>query len=271
MPMMLLNVVTERSFFEWILFYITKYWPMFLEGAGVTLLLSLSGTIFGFVIGLAIGVVRTIPENLQRNPVLKVLLKLVNFLLAAYIEIFRGTPMMVQAMVIFYGIPAVTGLHLPTIPAGIFIISINTGAYLAEIVRGGIISIDKGQFEAAHSLGMTHTQTMLNIVLPQAVRNILPALGNEFVINIKDSSVMNVISVSELYFNSLGIAGMAYRFFEVFTITAIIYFICTFTVTRLLRLVEKKLDGPDSFQIHGSQTVPEVELQLKRGHIGRGM
>lgn len=270
MPMMLLAAAADRNFFEWIIFYITKYWPMFLEGTGNTLLLSLTGTIFGFVIGLAIGVIRTIPESPKENIIIKILRKIMTFLLVTYIEVFRGTPMMVQAMVIFYGIPIITGIHLPTIGAGIFIISINTGAYLAEIVRGGIISVDKGQFEAAHSLGMTHTQTMVNVVLPQAIRNILPALGNEFVINIKDSSVLNVISISELYFNSLGIAGMSYRFFEVFTVTAIIYFICTFTITRLLRLLEKKLDGPDNFAIHGSQTVPEVELKLKRGTFGSG-
>jgi putative lysine transport system permease protein len=166
MPMMLVAAAAERNFFEWILFYITKYWPMFLDGTAITLLLSLTGTIFGFVIGLAIGVIRTIPENPRRPVVLKILIKIVNFLLAAYIEIFRGTPMMVQAMVIFYGIPTLTGIHLPTIPAGIFIISINTGAYLAEIVRGGIISIDKGQYVAdslrqhdvEHRLRMRHAE-----------------------------------------------------------------------------------------------------------------
>jgi putative lysine transport system permease protein len=265
MPMMLLSAPPTRSFFEWIAFYLTKYWPMFLDGTAIMLLLSLTGTIFGFVIGLAIGVVRTIPENPRRPFLLKVLIKIVNFLLAAYIEIFRGTPMMVQAMVIFYGIPALTGIHLPTIPAGILIVSINTGAYLAEIVRGGILSIDKGQFEAAHSLGMTHTQTMLNVVLPQAIRNILPAIGNEFVINIKDTSVLNVISVVELFFQSKSVAGIAYRTFEVFFITSVIYFILTFTVTRILRFIEKKMDGPDNFMIHGSQSVPEVEIGLRMG------
>jgi putative lysine transport system permease protein len=189
---------------------------------------------------------------------------LINFLLVAYIEIFRGTPMMVQAMVIFYGIALVWGIHLPVLAAGIFIVSINTGAYLSEIVRGGIISIDRGQFEAAHSLGMTHTQTMVNIVLPQAIRNILPAIGNEFVINIKDTSVLNVISVSELYFESKGIAGNNLRYFEVFLITCVIYFILTFSVTRILRLIEKKMQGPENFTIHGSQTVPEAEIRLHR-------
>jgi putative lysine transport system permease protein len=264
MPM-LLSLATERNFFEWIIYFITKYWSMFLYGTGNTLLISITGTILGFIIGLAIGVIRTMPENSRESLFIRIIRKIFTFFLVAYIEVFRGTPMMVQAMVIFYGIPLATGIHLPVIFAGIFIISINTGAYLAEIVRGGILSIDKGQFEAAHTLGMTHTQTMLNIVLPQAIRNIMPALGNEFVINIKDSSVLNVISVSELFFESLGIAGSSYRFFEVFTVTSMIYFVCTFSVTRILRLIEKKLDGPDNFTIHGSQTVPEAEFKLRKG------
>jgi putative lysine transport system permease protein len=238
---------------------------MFLRGAGVTLLIAITGTIIGFFIGLLIGIIRTIPANHKESFLKKAIRKVFTFLLVAYIEVFRGTPMIVQAVVIFYGIPIVFGVFLDVTGAAICIVSINTGAYLAEIVRGGILSIDKGQFEAAHSLGMTHTQTMVNIVLPQAIRNILPALGNEFVINIKDTSVLNVISVNELFFASKGIAGANFRFFEVFLITSVIYFIMTYTVTRILRLVERKLDGPDNFIIHGSQSVPEVELNLKRG------
>lgn len=265
MPMLSFMAV-DRSFFEWVAYFIQHYWSMFLYGIGITLLISLSGTIFGFVIGLFIGIIRTIPADSKDSVIKKVLLKIINFILVAYIEVFRGTPMMVQAIVIFYGIPIIfPGTFLPVLGAGIFIISINTGAYLAEIVRGGILAIDKGQFEAAHTLGMTHTQTMLNIILPQAIRNILPALGNEFVINIKDSSVLNVIGVTEFYFESKSIAGIGFRFFEVFFVTCLGYFICTFTVTRILRLLEKKLDGPANFTIHGSQTVPEAELKVKGG------
>jgi putative lysine transport system permease protein len=259
-------MAADRNFFEWVAYFIQKYWSMFLFGTGNTLLISLTGTILGFIIGLAIGVFRTIPLDPKDSFVKKVFQKLVSFLLVAYIEIFRGTPMMVQAMVIFYGIPiAFPSVHLPVIFAGILIISINTGAYLAEIVRGGILAIDKGQFEAAHTLGMTHTQTMMNIILPQAIRNIMPALGNEFVINIKDSSVLNVIGVSELFFEAKGVAGSSFRFFEVFFVASVIYFVCTFSVTRILRYIEKKLDGPENFTIHGSQTVPEAELKVRRG------
>ena len=177
--------------YEWLVRIITNYWPMFIRGAGVTLLISIIGTIIGAIIGLLIGVIRTIPMP-ERGPK-RVFLKFVNFLLSAYIEFFRGTPMIVQAMVIFYGSALVFNVYMDRILAAIFIVSINTGAYMAEIVRGGIISIDKGQFEAAQAIGMNHPQTMLNVVLPQVIRNILPATGNEFVINIKDTSVLNVI------------------------------------------------------------------------------
>ncbi len=178
--------------------------------------------------------------------------------------------MMVQAMVIFYGSAMIYGIRMSPIFAGVFIVSINTGAYMAEIVRGGIISIDKGQFEASHAIGMTHAQTMISIVLPQAIRNILPALSNEFVINIKDTSVLNVIGVTELYFQSNSAAGNNFRYFEVFLITCIIYFIMTFTVTRILRYFEAKLEGPSVYTIHGSQTVPEAEIKISTGSKKNG-
>lgn len=177
---------------------------------------------------------------------------------------FRGTPMIVQAMVLFYGFAAVTGISPNTTIAGIVIVSINTGAYMAEIVRGGM-SIDKGQFEAAHSIGMTHVQTMTSIILPQAIRNILPATGNEFVINIKDTSVLNVISVTELFFKTSMVNAGTYKPFETFFVACVLYFIMTFTVTRILRMIERKMDGPKTFTIHGSQTVPEAEIKVTDG------
>ena len=150
--------------------------------------------------------------------------------------------MIVQAMVIYYGTAQAFGVSLDRTLAAIFIVSINTGAYMSEIVRGGIFAVDKGQFEAATALGMTHGQTMRKIVLPQVIRNILPATGNEFVINIKDTSVLNVISVVELYFSGNTVATQTYQYFQTFFIIAVIYFILTFTVTRILRFVERKMD-----------------------------
>lgn len=255
----------DASFFAWVSFIWEQYWPLFIRGAGNTLFIALTGTIMGSLIGILIGVIRTIPIDHHTSPVKRIFLKIINFILLCYIEIFRGTPMIVQAMVIFYGAAMVYGIKLPPISAGIFIVSINTGAYMAEIVRGGILSIDKGQFEAAHAIGMTHAQTMSSIVLPQAIRNILPATSNEFVINIKDTSVLSVISVTELFFLSKSAAGTNFRYFEVFLITCIIYFILTFTVTRILRFLEMKLDGPSVYTIHGSQTVPEAEFRIVDG------
>lgn len=260
--MMILAAAAGKTFWGWVAYLFLEYWPLFLRGAGVTLLISITGTIIGFVIGLGVGVVRTIPIDHKTSFIKKFFLKIINALLVAYIEIFRGTPMIVQAMVIFYGSAMAFNIQVSPLFAGIFIVSINTGAYMAEIVRGGILAVDKGQFEAAHSIGMTHSQTMLNVVLPQAIRNILPATGNEFVINIKDTSVLNVISVSELYFMSKSAAGNNFRYFEVFLITCILYFIMTFTVTRILRAIEHKLDGPKSYRIHGSQTTPEAEIKV---------
>lgn len=248
---------------EWIIRILSEYWPMFLRGAGVTLLISIIGTLVGSLIGLLIGVIRTVP--MPGRGIKRILLKVVNGVLASYIEFFRGTPMIVQAMVIFYGTALAFGIHMDRLFAAIFIVSINTGAYMAEIVRGGIISVDRGQFEAAHAIGMNHLETMTNVVLPQAIRNILPATGNEFVINIKDTSVLNVISVTELYFQTKSVAGNNFRYFEAFFVACIIYFIMTFTITRILRYFERRLDGPESYTLNQMQVAtPEDILRLNR-------
>jgi putative lysine transport system permease protein len=218
---------------------------MFLRGAGLTLLIALIGTVLGAIIGLLAGVIRTIP--VPERGAKKVLLKVINGILSIYIEFFRGTPMIVQAMVIYYGSALAFGIDMNVFVAAIIVVSINTGAYMAEIVRGGIVSIDKGQFEAAHAIGMTHVQTMWNVVLPQVIRNILPATGNQFVINIKDTSVLNVISVTELYFVTKSISGNNFRYFESFFVACMIYFVMTFIVTRILLYIEKKLDGSDNY------------------------
>lgn len=253
---------------EWIVKILQSNWPMFLRGAGMTLLISIIGTLIGTLIGLIIGVIRTIP--VPERGTKKAFLKIINTILSIYIEFFRGTPMIVQAMVIYYGSAAALGIDIDRVLAGLFIVSVNTGAYMSEIVRGGIVSIDKGQFEAAQAIGMNHFQTMTNIVLPQVIRNILPATGNEFVINIKDTSVLNVISVSELYFQTKSISGNNFRYFESFFISCIIYFVMTFTVTRILRAIEKKLDGPENYIIAGNQMqveTPEDMAKKANGNV----
>lgn len=240
---------------------VLDYWPQLLRGVGNTMLIALTGTVAGLLIGLLIGVLRTTPFS--KNSVLRVLHKILNAICTVYVEVFRGTPMMVQAMVIYWGYAFATGgKTLALIPSGIFIVSINTGAYMAEIVRGGIISVDKGQFEGASAIGMNHVKTMVYIVIPQVMRNILPSISNEFVINIKDTSVLNVIGVAELYYYAGIIRKMNFQIFQTYVVICVLYFALTFTITKLLRLCEKKLDGKDSYTICGSQSDPNAEIHI---------
>ena len=251
------------SFLNDVLNIFIKYYPQLLTGVGNTLLIALTSTVAGLALGLLTGVVRTAP--MSKNPVLRALHKLLNAIIAIYVEIFRGTPMMVQSMVIYWGYAFATGGDtLPLIPSGILIVSINTGAYMAEIVRGGIISIDRGEFEGAMSIGMTHAQTMFKVIIPQVMRNILPSVSNEFVINIKDTSVLNVIGVTELYYFAGIIKRQNFQTFQTYLVVCILYFILTFTVTRLLRWVERKLDGNENYTIFGSQTDVNAEIHITK-------
>ena len=251
------------EFIREVLGIISQYYSYLLSGVGYTMLIALIGTAAGFLIGLITGVIRTAPRS--KNAVVRVLHKIVNAIIAVYIEVFRGTPMMVQAMVIYWGYAFLNdGATLPLIPAGLFIVSINTGAYMAEIVRGGIISVDKGQLEGAYSVGMTHAQAMTRVELPQALRNILPSVSNEFVIIIKDTSVLNVIGVTELYYFAGIIKRQNFQTFQTYFVICILYFILTFTITRLLRWVERKLDGNENYTIFGSQTDVNAEIHITK-------
>ena len=251
------------SFLQEVIQIFVKYYPQLLTGIANTLLIALTGTVAGLIVGLLTGVVRT--ASYSKNPVLRTLHRILNFIIAVYVEIFRGTPMMVQSMVIYWGYAFATGgKTLPLIPSGILIVSINTGAYMAEIVRGGIISIDKGQFEGAMSIGMTHSQTMLKVIIPQVMRNILPSVSNEFVINIKDTSVLNVIGVTELYYFAGVIKRQNFQTFQTYLVVCILYFIMTFTITRLLRYIEKRLDGKENYVIFGSQTDVDAEIHIRK-------
>ena len=247
------------KFFNDVGFLVSNYGIDFLRGLGYTLLISLISTVIGLIIGLIIGVIRTMPKS--KNKMGRFFRKILDFLLSAYVEIFRGTPMMVQAMVIYWGYAFASGGNtLNLIFAGILIVSINTGAYMAEIVRGGIMSIDKGQFEGANAIGMTHFQTMRYIILPQVLKNILPSVSNEFVINIKDTSVLNVIGVTELYFFAKVTVKETFLTFPCYFIICVMYFIVTFTITRLLRLLEKKLSGKKNYKIQGSQNLDAISI-----------
>ena len=238
------------TFFEWIPFLWKEYSPLLLKGAWTSLYLAFLGTAIGFLVGLLVAIIRTIPDPPRTKKVRYWLLRFVKFLCVAYIEVFRGTPLMVQAMVIYYGLMRFASVKLPLIVASMLIVGINTGAYMAEIMRSGIISIDRGQTEAAVSLGMSHWQTMRAVILPQAIRNVLPSVGNELVVNVKDTSVLNVIAVSELFFVAKSASGTYLKYFEVYTIVAAMYLVMTMFLSRALAKLEKKMDGPSEFEAY---------------------
>ena len=253
------------DFFQWVQVILDNYGMLLAKGTGITILLAIVGTGVGFLIGLLIGVYKTLPIRDEDPAIKKILYKVFSFILSAYIEVFRSTPMMVQATVIYYGAAFMFSLRLDPVMAGMFIISINTGAYMAEIVRGGIISVDKGQFEATHSIGMTHFQSMRYVILPQAIRNILPATGNQFIINIKDSCVLSVISVTELFFQTKSAAGATFQTFPAYFIACVIYFVLCFSITQILRKLETRMDGSETYTIYGTEPVINGADTLKRG------
>ena len=183
------------------------------------------------------------------------MVRVIQFILGAYVEIFRGTPMIVQSMFIFYGWAMLTGKPMGVWPAALFIVSINTGAYMAETVRGGILSIDPGQTEGAKAIGMTHVQTMTAVILPQTLRSILPQIGNNLIINVKDTSVLFLIGFTELFYRAKAATGANYQYFATYTIIMVYYFVMTFVLSRLLRLLERRLAGSDSYDLATTDTL----------------
>ena len=243
-------MISEMNFLERIVYLLQQYGTSYLKGAGTTLVIALVSTFVGCVIGFAVGIVQTIPSDPKRDSVVKrVLLKIVKIIMKAYVELFRGTPMIVQAVFIYYGMAQVFGIQLGMWSAAFFVVSINTGAYMAESVRGGIISVDPGQMEGAKAIGMTHFQAMIHVILPQAFRNIIPQIGNNFIINIKDTSVLSIISIVDLFFVHKSVAGALYTYFESATIVMCIYLTMTLVSSSLLLLCEKKLDGDENFEL----------------------
>ena len=218
--------------------FLSKYWPMFIRGAGTTLILS----VFTVFIGLIVGIVLALMRLGKFKPI--------SLLSAAYTEFIRGTPLMVQIFFIFYALPQMgikipnisgLGFDFPRFASGILAMGLNSAAYVGEIVRAGIQAVDKGQTEAARSLGMTGWQTMRRVVLPQAFKNILPALGNEFVTVIKESSIVSVIGIADLMFRTNDVIALSYKSLECLAVAALIYFVLTFISSRLVSLAERKL------------------------------
>ncbi|MBI9009161.1 MAG: amino acid ABC transporter permease [Tenericutes bacterium] len=217
-----------------------RYFSLFVEGALLTIGISLVGTVIGFVLALFIVTGKTLNIKDFESKASKITKQVIKKVSSLYVIIFRGTPMIVQASFFWFGL----GLFGNALLCGLFVVSLNTAAYIAEIIRGGIQSVDSGQTEASKSLGMTGSQTMRYIIFPQAIKNSLPAIGNEFVINIKDTAVLSVIGIFELFNQTRKIAGMHYRQLEAYLIVALIYLFLTYTVSSILRQVEKRLDMP---------------------------
>lgn len=252
-----------QDFFGRIIFLIQKYGMSLLKGAGTTLLIALVGTIIGCLIGFIVGIIQTIPVSKRDNIFKRILLKFLKLIMNIYVEVFRGTPMMVQAMFIYYGSAVLFGINMDMWFAAYFIVSINTGAYMAETVRGGILSINDGQTEGAKAIGMNHFQTMLYVILPQALRNIMPQIGNNLIINIKDTCVLSVIGTVELFFATKSVAGTYYTYFEAYSITMVMYLFMTVTFSKLLRLVENKLNGPEDYSLSTTDTLAYTSGLLK--------
>ena len=229
-----------------------KYHVMYLNGIKNTLILALVATFIGCVIGLVCGILNTIPYTKNDNIVKRFFLRLIRIIVRVYVEVFRGTPMVLQAVFIYYGLPYFTNNTMQFADvwtAAILIVSINTGAYMAESVRGGIISIDPGQTEGAKAIGMTHVQTMTNVILPQALRNIMPQIGNNFIINVKDTSVMFIISFTEFFAAHRYIVGVNNMYFPSAAIEMVGYLTMTLIASVILRWVEKLMDGADSYEL----------------------
>ena len=243
------NMGLPTTFFEWVTFLVTKYYGDFLRGLAVTMEVATISTILGSCIGFLVGVIRSIPDDKGASVPYRVLIKGLKGIMAAYVSIIRGTPLMVQAMVVYYGTMSLWGWDIPSFSAGVGVLSVHIGAYMSESVRGAIGAIDKGQMEGGMAVGMSYGQIMFHVIIPQAFRNLIPQIGNTYVSSIKDTSVLNVIAVTEMYFAARTITGTYYKFFETYIIICVIYFVVTTLVSRILQIVEKLLAGKSNYEL----------------------
>lgn len=234
--------------FQWMVFLAQKYSSMFIQGTWLTLYIAVLGTLFGFVLGYVVGIVNDIRINEGDNPAKKLLIKVVKAIFTIYVELFRDTPMIVQAMIIYYGIRQM-GTDMTPVFAGIIVTVLNTGAYMGETVRAGIGSIDIGQREGAWAMGMSPFKTMFYVVLPQAFKNIIPEMANNFLTNLKMTSVLNVIAVQELFMAAKTVGGNYYKYFEAYLVIAVIYFVLCFVFDKLFKLIEKKMQGKRDYAL----------------------
>ena len=249
----------------------SKYSSSYLNGVKNTLVLALVATLIGCIIGFICGILQTIPHAKTDHPVKRFFLAMIRAIVRIYVEVFRGTPMVLQAVFVYYGLPYFTNQQVQFTNvwmAAILVVSINTGAYMAETVRGGILSIDPGQTEGAKAIGMNHFQTMLYVILPQALRNIMPQIGNNFIINVKDTSVMFIISFTDFFAVHRGVVGATYLYFPSAALEMVGYLCMTLIASLLLRMWETKLDGDDSYALAtGDQLAPTAGML---NHPGKG-
>lgn len=213
--------------------FLGKYFEYYLKGAEITIVLAFFAVLFGTMLGLALTLLR------------RSKFKIISLIATSYVEFVRGTPLLVQIYIIYIGLPKLIGTDMPDMLVGAIALSLNSAAYVSEIIRAGIDAVDKGQMEASRSLGMNHGLTMIHIIIPQAFKNILPALGNEFIAIIKDSSMVSVIGVAELMYNAGIVRGNTALGLEPIIVAAVIYFILTFTLTRALGYVERWMKASD--------------------------
>ena len=234
------------------------YGQSYLAGAQSTIVLAVLCTAVGCLIGLVCGILQTIPYPQKGRPLFKAALWLIRAIVRVYVELFRGTPMILQAVFLYYALPYFTGnaLRFPSVWLAAFtVVSINTGAYMAETVRGGILSIDIGQTEGAKAIGMTHYKSMRHVILPQTFRNILPQIGNNLIINIKDTSVMFIIGFTDLFAVHKAVVGATYLYFPSAFIEMGGYLVMTVICSIILRLIENKMDGPISYDLNTTDTL----------------
>ncbi|HCD5441989.1 TPA: ABC transporter permease subunit, partial [Staphylococcus aureus] len=213
--------------------FISKYGSFFLKGIKITILISLIGVALGSILGAFVALMK-----LSK-------IKIISWIASIYIEILRGTPMLVQVFIVFFGITAALGLDISALVCGTIALVINSSAYIAEIIRAGINAVDKGQMEAARSLGLNYRQTMKSVIMPQAIKNILPSLGNEFVTLIKESSIVSTIGVGEIMFNAQVVQGISFDPFTPLLVAAALYFVLTFVLTRIMNMIEGRLNASD--------------------------
>ena len=218
--------------------FLSGYMNYFYDGIKWTILISLISVLLGVVFGALLTFMKRSNFTIFKINPLKLLA-------TAYIEIIRGTPMLLQIMIVYYAFDELLGINMEPLPAGIIAVSLNSAAYVSEIIRAGIDAVDKGQYEAARSLGMSKFMTMKLIIMPQAISNILPAIGNEFVTVIKESSMASVIGVGEIMYNARVITGRTYRSFEPLIVAAAFYFVITFTLGRLMSYIERRMKAGD--------------------------